>query len=273
MLYAKPLKHPVQLLHCLSLSSCQLELILPPAAQLFLLQSQRGDLVGHRLRLSNVLEVISRPSCEPLYAINTSHCKQERFLWVLWLTKRKPQKTTLLFGSILLKQGRHYDYQNHPLDMRMHMCYLDCHGAGLYCYLVIHVETPLHPLQLFYFHLWLIYWPSLVLYISIDRIIEEWWRVNNLDRYSGRLRAGRPRGRSLSFGRVKNFIFYTSSRQALGSTKPPIQWVPGAISPGIKRPGREADHSPPASIEVNKMWIYTSTLLHSTIRLHGVVLN
>jgi hypothetical protein len=39
---------------------------------------------------------------------------------------------------------------------------------------------------------------------------------------------------------------------------------------GVKRPGREADHSPPASVEVKKMWIYTST---QPIRLHGVVLN
>jgi hypothetical protein len=28
---------------------------------------------------------------------------------------------------------------------------------------------------------------------------------------------------------------------------------------GVKRPGREADHSPPASAEVKKMWIYTYT--------------
>jgi hypothetical protein len=33
----------------------------------------------------------------------------------------------------------------------------------------------------------------------------------------------------------------------------------GALSPGVKRPGREADHSPPTSAEVNKTWIYTST--------------
>jgi hypothetical protein len=33
----------------------------------------------------------------------------------------------------------------------------------------------------------------------------------------------------------------------------------GALSLGIKRQGREADHSPPASAEVKKMWIYTST--------------
>jgi hypothetical protein len=35
--------------------------------------------------------------------------------------------------------------------------------------------------------------------------------------------------------------------------------VPGALSPGVKRPGREVDHSPPASAEVKKMWTYTST--------------
>jgi hypothetical protein len=30
-------------------------------------------------------------------------------------------------------------------------------------------------------------------------------------------------------------------------------------TPGIKRPRREADHSPVASAEVKKMWIYTPT--------------
>jgi hypothetical protein len=33
----------------------------------------------------------------------------------------------------------------------------------------------------------------------------------------------------------------------------------GVLSPGVKRQGREADHSPPASAEVKKMRIYTST--------------
>jgi hypothetical protein len=51
---------------------------------------------------------------------------------------------------------------------------------------------------------------------------------------------------------VKNFYLSTSSRPALGSTQPPIQLVPGAFSPGIKRPGREADHSPPTNAEVKK---------------------
>jgi hypothetical protein len=33
----------------------------------------------------------------------------------------------------------------------------------------------------------------------------------------------------------------------------------GALSSGVKRPGREVDRSPPTSAEVKRMWIYTST--------------
>jgi hypothetical protein len=49
------------------------------------------------------------------------------------------------------------------------------------------------------------------------------------------------------------------SRTALGPTQPPIQWVPGALSLGVKRQGREADHSPPFSAEVNNARSYIST--------------
>jgi hypothetical protein len=31
---------------------------------------------------------------------------------------------------------------------------------------------------------------------------------------------------------------------------------PGALSLGVKQQGREADHSPPASAKVKKIWIY-----------------
>jgi hypothetical protein len=31
-----------------------------------------------------------------------------------------------------------------------------------------------------------------------------------------------------------------------------IQWVPGALSLGVKRPGCEGDHSPPSSAEVKE---------------------
>jgi hypothetical protein len=44
--------------------------------------------------------------------------------------------------------------------------------------------------------------------------------------------------------------FVNVSRQALEPTHPPNEWVPGPLSPEIKWPGREADHSPPFSAEV-----------------------
>jgi hypothetical protein len=43
-------------------------------------------------------------------------------------------------------------------------------------------------------------------------------------------------------------------RPALGPTHLPVQWVPGALSPGVMWPGREVDHSPPCSAEVKKAW-------------------
>jgi hypothetical protein len=48
------------------------------------------------------------------------------------------------------------------------------------------------------------------------------------------------------------FLFTTASRTALGPTQTPIQWVAGALYLGVKRPGLEADHSPPSSAEVNE---------------------
>jgi hypothetical protein len=48
------------------------------------------------------------------------------------------------------------------------------------------------------------------------------------------------------------FLFTTESVTALGPTQPPIQWIPWALSLEVKRPGREADHSPPSSAEVEE---------------------
>jgi hypothetical protein len=56
------------------------------------------------------------------------------------------------------------------------------------------------------------------------------------------------------------FLFTTASRTALGPIQPPNQWVPEDLSLGVKRPGREADHSPPSSAEV-KEWV--ELYLHS----------
>jgi hypothetical protein len=66
-------------------------------------------------------------------------------------------------------------------------------------------------------------------------------------------------------------IFSTSSRPALRSTQPPVQWVLRTLSSRVKRLGREADHSPPTSAGVKKknMDLY----IHSPMCLHGIVLN
>jgi hypothetical protein len=61
-------------------------------------------------------------------------------------------------------------------------------------------------------------------------------------------RAGRP-----GFDFLKghgSFLFDTASRPDLGSTQPPSQLVRGALSRRVKREGREAEHSPPCSAEV-----------------------
>jgi hypothetical protein len=60
-----------------------------------------------------------------------------------------------------------------------------------------------------------------------------------LNRNSDWLRVGLMRGRS---GRVKNVHFSISSRTAMEFTQPPIQWVAGTVSPGVKWQQREADH-------------------------------
>jgi hypothetical protein len=44
----------------------------------------------------------------------------------------------------------------------------------------------------------------------------------------------------------------------------------GGFSAGVKQPGREADHSPPNTAEVKKVWIYISTPPYDFL---GVVLN
>jgi hypothetical protein len=49
----------------------------------------------------------------------------------------------------------------------------------------------------------------------------------------------------------RTFPVASVSRPALGPTQSPVQWVQGVLSPGVKaRPGRDADHSPPSSAEI-----------------------
>jgi hypothetical protein len=88
-------------------------------------------------------------------------------LWISFalcpFVHKKIYNVMLLFSNTLLKQGHHFDYWNQPLNMRMRVCYVDCHEARLCWYLVMGTENLLRPLQLFYFHLWFIYWLCLLL--------------------------------------------------------------------------------------------------------------
>jgi hypothetical protein len=74
-----------------------------------------------------------------------------------------------------------------------------------------------------------------------------------------RLRAGQSKVLGFDSRRgLGIFLFTTACRTALGPTQPSIQWVQGALSVGLKRPGREVDHSPPPSTEVKNAWSHTS---------------
>jgi hypothetical protein len=101
-----------------------------------------------------------------LYATNTSHRKQETFLyeyplhWVL-LPIKEAHNRTLFFDSTASSTVAILTTES-SLWTCILICYLDCHKAGLCCYLVTDIENLLRPLQLFYFHLCPVYWLSLV---------------------------------------------------------------------------------------------------------------
>jgi hypothetical protein len=65
-------------------------------------------------------------------------------------------------------------------------------------------------------------------------------------------------------------IMVNASTSTTYPIQPSNQWIPGALSPGIKRPGRESDHSTPTSAEVKKTWIYTSIVDHSGSAVQGM---
>jgi hypothetical protein len=115
-----------------------------------------GNICDFRTSLREFLDlVVILFTRQTLPNVNRKHFLMD----ILCIQSFCPQKrTTLLFGSTYLKHGRRFDYWNQPLNMYMHFCYQDCRKAGQCCYLVIHTENPLRPLQLRYCHLWPIYW-------------------------------------------------------------------------------------------------------------------
>jgi hypothetical protein len=51
-------------------------------------------------------------------------------------------------------------------------------------------------------------------------------------------------------GRGRDFSLLHSFQTGSGSHPPSIEWVVGTLTSGVKRPGREASHSPPSSAQV-----------------------
>jgi hypothetical protein len=80
-----------------------------------------------------------------------------------------------------------------------------------------------------------------------------------VSRYSDWLRGEQQKGRSSSPCRGEIFSSPCLPDPVLGPTQPPIKWVSGALSPGVKRPWCEADRSPATSAKVKKTWICTAT--------------
>jgi hypothetical protein len=80
-----------------------------------------------------------------------------------------------------------------------------------------------------------------------ERYKEPGWR----SRYSDLLQVGGLRGRTLIPSRFKNFLSIVQT----GSGVDPVFYTmyKGGYILGVKRPGREVDHSPPTSAEFKKM--------------------
>jgi hypothetical protein len=62
---------------------------------------------------------------------------------------------------------------------------------------------------------------------------------------------GKPLSSDISHASTLRSFSSDIDRLTVGPTQPSVQWVLGALSPGVKWQGREADHSPPSSAEVN----------------------
>jgi hypothetical protein len=67
-----------------------------------------------------------------------------------------------------------------------------------------------------------------------------------------------------------NFSLHQRVQNGSGAHRASYPIDTKALSLGVKRPGREGDHSPPSSAEVKEC---VELYLHSPIRLHGVVLS
>jgi hypothetical protein len=98
-----------------------------------------------------------------------------------------------------------------------------------------------------------------------DAVLCYSWILTNPNTAGIAQSAWRRAGRSGFYSRRGKEIFLCStvSKFVVGTTLPPVQWVPGAPSRRVKGPGRETDHSALSSADV----------MNSPTRLHDMVLN
>jgi hypothetical protein len=86
-----------------------------------------------------------------------------------------------------------------------------------------------------------------------------------------RLRTGQPRNFDSTPVWCKRFSLLQNVQTGSGAHSE----VPGALFPGVKRPGREVDHVPPPSAVVKNAWSYrpTSTPSRAFMVCRGTTLN
>jgi hypothetical protein len=97
---------------------------------------------------------------------------------------------------------------------------------------------------------------------SADRCSSIWYCERPYDGWYGPASSGppawrkearlRPGGPGFDCLQEQETSFSPEVQAALGPNQHPIQWVPGAFSPGVKRPEGGSDHSPPPNTDINK---------------------
>jgi hypothetical protein len=92
--------------------------------------------------------VVNRFTRQTLPTINRKHF----FTNILFIESSCPQKRTTKLCSSVVQSSSTVDILTTETSLWTYASYLDVHDARLCCYLVIHTEILLLPLQLFYFH-------------------------------------------------------------------------------------------------------------------------
>jgi hypothetical protein len=71
---------------------------------------------------------------------------------------------------------------------------------------------------------------------------------------------------------AKIFLSSSVSVLALWPTQPPVQWVLGTVSSGVKQMRHEAHHCTPSNGKFKNEWSYTSTPLYDFMSCRGATL-